>query len=71
MGKVRFEHDKLIGELTSCSGRSMSDPLISSFNCRIALPIVTDIGRAATRCVICGERWDIRWRESVLFCGVT
>ena len=57
--------------LTSCSGRSMSEPLISSFNCRIALPIVTDIGRAATRWLICGDRYVMRWRESVLFGGVT
>lgn len=63
---VKFEMD-----LTSCSGRSMSVLLISSLSCRIALPIVTDMGLAATRWLICGDKWVMRCLERVLLGGVT
>jgi hypothetical protein len=36
----------------------------------MALPIVTDIGRADTRWLICTERCVMRCRERVLFGGV-
>lgn len=49
----------------------MSDALISNFSCRIAFPIVTDIGLADTRCEICGDKNVIKCLESVLFGGVT
>jgi hypothetical protein len=57
-------------ERTSCSGRSISEPLISNLSRRIALPIVTDIGRADTRWLICTERWVMRCLDRVLFGGV-
>jgi hypothetical protein len=41
--------EMMITILTSCSGKSISEPLISSLSWRIAFPIVTDMGREFTR----------------------